>query len=357
MKKNLLFVFAAFAAVMLLTGCSQTKRVASETSNGSSKRNVIYAYTLDDVMYPEMYTHIVISFLQTDKNGNVYGSSFPHGADKLNSFRAAHPGVKILCALGGASNSEMLGYSIMDDEARANLAKSVSALVRERKLDGIDLDWEYYSDYYICNENYLDLAKRIRKILGSKRLLTMAGQQAVEFFADDNIITMMNKYLDFTSVMTYDFDYEFRENKTIGYNGNFSSLRRLMDMYADVVNKKKLNVGIPYYGVTYRLEESELAYRGDPMVAFRGNSNYPKTVAALGADRAANPDAYDDDDGVALAVKNKMLYVFDNATTVYNKADWACKNGYGGVMEWVASDDEPLGTLQKSVVKALNDNR
>ena len=44
----------------------------------------------------------------------------------------------------------------------------------------------------------------------------------------------------------------------------------------------------------------------------------------------------------------------DNAVTVTTKTNWACENGFGGMMAWVASSDDAVFTLERAVVTELN---
>lgn len=330
------------------------KSEASETVLASSKHNVIYSYTLQDVVYPDQYTAIVISFLKNDKAGNVFESSFPHLPETVAKFKEEHPYTKVLAGLGGASNSDIMGVAVMNEAARKNLAETTAALIKAKNLDGVDLDWEYYSDYSECNAAYLDLAIQLRALLGDDYIISMAGQSASSFYNEASCIKMMNEVLDYTNVMTYDFDYNARKGCYIGYNGNFTSLKNVMNGYANVVDKSKLVVGLPFYGLKYTMEESKLYYRGDDAVRYEGDLSYSKILGEIG-ELAANPQAYDDDNGVALAYKRKNMYVFDNATTVTAKTKWACENGYGGMMAWVANADDAIGTLGKSVTIVLNE--
>ena len=362
MKKSFRSLFLSVLTLSVLfafTGCEEkkvNKGPASPTNLVSTKRNVIYTYTLGDVMYPEQHTHIIISFFKADGNGNVFEKSFPHTADKIISFKQEHPGIKILGALGGGVYSEFLTPCMLKKDARTNLANQLAAFVKSRKLDGIDLDWEYYDDYVRCNAAYLDLAKQLRKKMPRKSLLTMAGQQASQFYREESIVEMMTEVLDFTSVMTYDMDYEQNTNNRIGYNGNFTKMRRIMEDYAKACNgdKSKLNSGLPYYGRNYKIKDSQVHYINEPCHVFAGTANYTVVTKAIGEARGKNPDAYDDDDGVAISVKNHDLFVYDNETTLSNKVKWSCEAGFGGVMEWVASDDNASATLQKAVCNALN---
>lgn len=356
MKRSSLLVL--FLLIVLLS-CScrgqneVVKREASSTNLVSSKRNVIYAYTLQDVVYPDQYTAIVISFLKTDGAGNVYESSFPHLAETVTKFKTEHPYTKVLAGLGGAAYSEVLGGAILDDESRKRIAESTAALVKSRNLDGVDLDWEYYSNYAKSNAAYLDLAIQLRNLLGDGYIISMAGQSSSSFYDEKSCIKMMNEVLDYTSVMTYDFDFSARSGCWVGYNGNFSSLKKVMEGYASVVDKSKLNIGLPFYGLKYNVDDNKVYYWGDDAKRYEGDLGYSKITGEIG-ELAVNPNDYDDENGVALAYKRKSLYVFDNPTTVETKAKWACENGYGGVMAWVASSDDAVASLGKAVTDVLN---
>ena len=117
-------------------------REASDTSLVSTKKNVIYAYTLSDVTYPDQFTAVVISFLDTLPDGTVRETSFPHTKDTIDSFHEKHPYTKVVAGLGGASNSERLGEAIMDPAKRKVLAETTAKLIKDRGIDGVDLDWE-----------------------------------------------------------------------------------------------------------------------------------------------------------------------------------------------------------------------
>ena len=333
------------------------KREGSATVLSSSKRNVIYAYTLSDVTFPDQYTAIVISFLDTFPDGRVNEKTFPHLKDTLDSFREKYPYTKVIAGLGGASNSESLGKIIMDADKRKILAQTTADLLKSRSIDGVDLDWEYYSNYPECNAAYLDLAIQLRSLLGDSYIISMAGQSAENFYKEESCIRMMNEVLDYTSVMTYDFDYSGRQKSWIAYNGNFTQLRKVMEGYASVVkDKSKLLVGLPLYGLKFAVSEDRVYYRGEEAVRYIDDLGYIQlsSTKELGS-KAANPDAYDDDNGVALAFRRKYMYTFDNATTVATKTKWACDNGFGGMMAWVASSDDAVFTLESAVTTTLNE--
>lgn len=326
-------------------------REASATSLVSTKKNVIYAYTLSDVTYPDQFTAIVISFLDNMPDGSVRESSFPHTKDTLDSFHEKHPYTKVIAGLGGASYSDKLGKVIMDPDKRKVLAETTAKLIKERGIDGVDLDWEYYSNYPECNAAYLDLALQLRALLGKDYIISMAGQTAGGFYREESCIRLMNEVLDYTSVMTYDFDYNNRTNSRIAYNGNFTQLRGVMEGYASVVtDKSKLVVGLPLYGLKWLVSEKRIYYRDEVAMRYEGDFGYGKLSIEIGD----APVEYVDDGGVALAFNKRYSYAYDDVNTVTTKTNWACENGFGGMMAWVASSDDGLFSLERAVVTELN---
>ena len=329
----------------------EPKRVGSPTELVSSKKNVIYAYTLSDVTYPDQFTAIVISFLDTFPDGSVRESSFPHLKDTLDKFHEEHPYTKVIAGLGGASNSERLGEAIMDPAKRKVLAETTAALIKDRSIDGVDLDWEYYSNYEACNAAYLDFAQQLRALLGSDYIISMAGQTSGGFYREESCVRLMNEVLDYVSVMTYDFDYSGRTNSTIAYNGYFSQLKSVMEGYASVVHdRSKLVVGLPLYGLKWLVKEKRIYYRGEKAERYEGDFSYSKIIVEIGNATVEHVD----NDGVALAFKTRYMYTFDDTVTVAAKTAWACENGFGGMMAWVASSDDALFSLERAVVTELN---
>ena len=63
---------------------SCTPKNNAKKDSASKYRNVIYTYTLGDVTYPEMYTHVIISFFKADNEGNLFEKSFPHTPETAN---------------------------------------------------------------------------------------------------------------------------------------------------------------------------------------------------------------------------------------------------------------------------------
>ena len=326
-------------------------REASATSLVSTKKNVIYAYTLSDVTFPDQFTAVVISFLDTMPDGSVRESSFPHTKDTIDSFHEKHPYTKVVAGLGGASNSDRLGEVIMDPAKRKVLAETTAKLLKDRGIAGVDLDWEYYSNYPECNAAYLDLAQQLRALLGPSYIISMAGQSAGGFYNEESCIKMMNEVLDYISVMTYDFDYNYRTNSRIAYNGNFTQLRGVMEGYASVVtDKNKLVVGLPLYGLKWLVDEKRIYYRSEVAKRYEGDFGYGKISLEIG-DAAIE---YADDGGVALCFNKRYMYAFDDVNTVTTKTNWACENGFGGMMAWVASSDDGMFSLERAVVTELN---
>ena len=143
MKKIRTLVLGALCAAVAFSGrvsCSKGKGEPSPTNMVSKFRNVIYTYTLGDVMYPEMYTHVIISFFRANGDGDIYYKSFPHTKETVKKFKKEHPFTKVMAALGGGSYSDELTPAMLDEDARTNLANQLAKFMEDFDLDGLDLD-------------------------------------------------------------------------------------------------------------------------------------------------------------------------------------------------------------------------
>ena len=162
-------------------------REASDTSLVSTKKNVIYAYTLSDVTFPDQFTAVVISFLDTLPDGSVRESSFPHTKDTIDSFHEKHPYTKVVAGLGGASNSERLGEVIMDPSKRKVLAETTAKLLKDRGIAGVDLGNSFV---YFANSGFSYHFRTIFKscmkldIVASNRNNMTFNRQNTAYFSD-----------------------------------------------------------------------------------------------------------------------------------------------------------------------------
>ncbi|GMT06446.1 hypothetical protein PENTCL1PPCAC_28620, partial [Pristionchus entomophagus] len=161
-----------------------------------------------------------------------------------NNLKQNQPGLKTLLSFGGWGESQTRIYSTLaaDPRKRSIFVESAWEMANQYGFDGIDLDWEYPGapDRF----NYIDLLKDLKYASGGK-LLTAAISSDVMIGYN---IPLMDEYLDFFNVMTYDFYGD--DDTEIGHHASYSETIHSLQLWnLRGALKNKMLMGIPAYGV------------------------------------------------------------------------------------------------------------
>ena len=152
---------------------------------------------------------------------------------KLLHFKNKH-GVRLILTIGGWKKSQNFAAVAGSDEKRKRCAQSVAKFAMEKKLDGIDLDWEHPKN---AEEEigYGQLLTELRKTLGQRGLLlsvTIAPQQ--------QLTPAAVKAVHYVQLMSYD------------HGGKHSTLEQARKDVKVLLNAKvpasKIVLGMPFYG-------------------------------------------------------------------------------------------------------------
>ncbi|WP_438349281.1 glycosyl hydrolase family 18 protein [Paenibacillus sp. FA6] len=196
----------------------------------------------------------------------------------LATIRDQNPNLKLLVSAGGWTWSKNFSNMAATEETRRAFANSIVKFLREYRLDGIDIDWEYpveggepdNSRRAEDKENYPLMVKTVREALdaagsedGKYYLQTIASGQGDNFTVNADFVNSAS-YLDFINIMTYDYSGSWEtlahHNAPLYYdiNNPFSSAPRnnvqggVVGHLNGGVPNYKLVVGIPFYGKGWR---------------------------------------------------------------------------------------------------------
>lgn len=203
----------------------------------------------------------------------------------LVALKADNPKLKILVAVGGWTWSNQFSNMAASAATRKAFIDSTIALLRQYKLDGIDIDWEYPTSVgvpctagRICErpedmQNLVILAKELRSSLdaagaadGKRYFITIAAASSTLPYVSDPrggsaLLAEIANSLDWINLMTYDFHLPFESvsglnaplfsdpaDKTVEWshtlNADYS-----VDQYLNAgVPAGKLILGQPFYG-------------------------------------------------------------------------------------------------------------
>ncbi|KAA0201537.1 hypothetical protein HAZT_HAZT005430 [Hyalella azteca] len=221
-------------------------------------------------------THIVYGFAVLDSSRLLIK---PHDTwadfdnkfyEKVTSHRSK--GTKVLIAIGGWNDSLGSKYSklVNNPSARQKFTEHVLKFILEHNFDGLDLDWEYPVD---CKKGpasdkqaFSAWIMELHAAFQPHGLLLSAAVSPSNKVIDAGYeIPILNRYLDWIAVMTYDYHgqwdkktghvapmYRHPDTTNEFFNTNFT-IHYWLEGGAD---RKKLVMGMPMYGQSFTLAQA-----------------------------------------------------------------------------------------------------
>lgn len=303
---------------------------------------------------------------------------------KLAQLKEEQPHLKTLISVGGWTWSNRFSDVAADPELRQVFANSAVDFVRQFKMDGVDLDWEYpvggglegNSNRPEDKQNHTLLLQDVRNALdkagkedGKEYLLTIASS-AGPAYLKNNELDKIAEIVDFINIMTYDFSGTWQS--TSGHNAPLfpdyqAANAGVNNVGADAatalkghldngVPAKKLVMGLPFYGkswascddVTNKIDnggylECQGAGNGtwepgsleyDDLIANYVNKN---GYTRYWNDAAQVPYLFNE--------KTKEFITYDDEESIAAKVAYIENLGIGGAMIWELSSDREFTLL------------
>lgn len=320
---------------------------------------------------PSLCTHLIYAFA-TIKNNQL--ATFEWNDEQLyqefNALKAKNPSLKTLLAVGGW-NQASTDFSPMVSSAdtRATFVTTSITFLRTNGFDGLDLDWEYPSlrrGKDTDKANFATLCKELRqayeeeaRMSDKERLLVTAAVAAGKSNIDPAYdVPALAKYLDFISIMTYDFHGGSWEKST-GHNSPLfpradekGDQRRLnIDFAAHYwvslgANKEQLNIGLATYGRGYTLVNSANHGMGAPATGPNPAGPYTREAGYLSYYEICDMMSKgghtyrDSEQLVPYYVNGKTWIGYDDEQSISTKVTWLVQEGFGGAMVWALPLDD-----------------
>jgi len=192
------------------------------------------------------------------------------------------------------SNGEAIHNILSKQKTRIALEDSITALVKEKGFDGIDIDFEGKKAE---TKNYFStFLKGLYQRMGKKWVMcTIEARTPLDSRFDTipkdiqyaNDFVEINKYCDRVRIMAYDQgSIDLRLNEAVP--GPYVPVadprwvEKVIKLTAQTIAKKKIVIGVPTYGYEFELTPLEEGYRYDLLWAF--NPKYALDLAKhLGA--------------------------------------------------------------------------
>ncbi len=215
--------------------------------------------------------------------------------DRVEEARTQH-GVRIYLCLGGWGRSDHFSQAVLSPAARTRLVESTLTLLKQRKLDGLDLDWEHprgdeeESAYAVL----LEELGRAFKPHGLKLSLTIAPWKKLP----------SNGYAAVDHIQLMSYDYGQRHST---YEQAHKDVNSWMERG---IPAEKIVLGLPFYG--------------------RDINDRTKTITYTQVQRRFQTEA---------DIDEVQGYFFNGPKTIRQKTRMALDKNLGGVMVWEVGQD------------------
>lgn len=291
---------------------------------------------------PNYVTHINYAFGHVNDNFNGVRIDNPSRLKSIVSLRNKSPKLKIMLSIGGWGSgrfSEMAST----DENRKKFAEDCLRVVKEFKLDGIDIDWEYptsnaakISNSPDDTKNYTLMMQEIRRKIGKSKLLTLASASDAKYIDFKSISSMV----DFVNIMTYDMANPPYHHAGL-FKSKFTSGISVDEAITAHVNAgipiERLVLGIPFYGHGRNGVGDYVDYRD--IVKLSGFKSL--------WDAEAKAPYWEND-------KGEFVLTYETPESIAIKCKYLIKRGMLGAMYWDYGADTDEGVLRKAVFNGVS---
>lgn len=206
----------------------------------------------------DRFTHITLTFVLPNVDGSLQTQDMSQIIDPLVK-RAHEKNKKVLISIGGALGYGDTFQKIASDK---NLLKkftlNVNAYVAEHKIDGVDIDWEYWTKQAVHQQGGNDPveSRLLVDLLAALRAeLPKSIQMTTDIFAGywygEQYLPEIQQYLDYVVLMAYDFTGAW-ESSPISHHSDYATFKKSIEFVLDRgFQKEKLLVGFPAYGIEF----------------------------------------------------------------------------------------------------------
>ncbi|MDQ3291899.1 MAG: glycoside hydrolase family 18 protein [Bacteroidota bacterium] len=360
-NKRLCLICLTFLTV--LTVFAKSKPNPQETPK--PKKYVVTGYVggfrglvAADEIDAEKLTHIIYAFVNCKDSMAVLTNLATDSINfrKLNALKLKNPNLKILISIGGWGWSDYFSDAVLTPTSRALFARTSVDIIRQYKLDGVDIDWEYPAmkgeegnifrpedkqNYTLMFKSVREELNKLEQETGRKYELTAAVGGSKSFIQNTEM-DKVQQYLDYIYLMTYDYS---GKNNTVGHHTNLYSAKSevpgssadqsVKNFIAAGVPAHKLGLGAAFYGKGWEAGSSKNKGLNQARVKATQGGGYSDIKDAM-----INQQGYKrywDRKAKAPYLFNsesKVFITYDDEKSIKQKCKYIQKNKLAGIFFW-----------------------
>jgi len=287
--------------------------------------------------------------------------------ENIKKLKENNKGTKMVLAVGGYGVDGFSDATL--DGNRYLFTESIINMVKLLDLDGIDIDWEYpafdawgtQKARVIDTQNFTSLMRELREKLNrlphkNKSYLLTFASGTQEWYFKKVEVKMVEKYVDYINVMTYDMTGRWSD--TTGYNSNLypdqhkrakMSIDSVLSQYlAHDIDSRKLLLGIPAYSYGWKgvKGNTDGAFTsGQPVDIEKVDLSY-KTIVKKYLNQNGFKRYYDEQAKAAYLYNGDMYISYEDPEALKEKVKYIHDKNLGGAMVWEYSQDAEDGIVK-----------
>lgn len=327
----------------------------------------------------DLCTHVNLNYAGIDKDTlkvkdliPAYANNSRHYKD-FTAIKDKFLFVKTMISLGGWEfGGEAFSYVASDRNRRCTFAKNLKKFLKDNGFDGVDIDWRFPGNAGKQGapedkQNFPLLLKSLCK-LRREGLIVTATVPITPYYQDAGYdIKELSKYVDWFNVIGFDLRGRWSEIADVHsplYARAFEKgdirnlnieqgLKRLVELGAP---KKKLVLGIPFFGRSYVLADKNNHEVGAPITSapaipgpFIGSNEilaYYEICTSI--DDGTATRAFDNEAKCPYIYYDDQWVGYEDEESVGIKTDFIIKEGYAGIMVFNNDMDDFNGVCGKT---------
>ncbi|CAN7940857.1 unnamed protein product, partial [Ixodes hexagonus] len=326
-------------------------------------------YDIDDVP-GQLCSHVNLAYIELDEQTWRVKEDSTVNFTRFNQIKRKFPRLKTFLSIGGWNNqTSVISTMALEDESRRLFVDGVAETLTQLNLDGLDLFWLFPGHTRRGGRaedkaNLILLLKKLRRVFRKRGLLLTIAVPLNTYILDAGYnVPEIVRYVDWINAIGYDLRGIWNDRTDIHsplYPRSIDSLemmginvqegmQALLDRGAV---KRKVLLGIAFYGRVYRLADPTIAGLHSPI----DNLNRPQAGAFLRSDhiqayleiclnlKSGPWTRYFDAEGQCPYATNGEDWVgYEDKQSIGQKVDFVRREGYAGFMVFSCDMDDFRG--------------